>query len=398
MWSVEQYKEDIANKYLENFKKELKFFDKIMVAPIFTKMKNILKSDKKINVDNLGDLEDLWFWRKVLGVKIFDKQLFKNLVDKIFNFLKEKQEKIIQAETEWRLDELLSLIVNWKLDDLEQNITNSNNGWWENDNNGWWEDDNNEWWENDNNGWWENDNGWWESSEWIDPVKAWVAWWVISAATYRKLISLAERKLWIIETPKEFDPKSTKRMLENLSSQMKEKLESWVKMNKAQRKVYEKSIKEFSNAAVSLDKETAEAFKSWQKLQDKVSLRLLETTWWRVAVKTLKLIEWLADEELEKILKMEWEDIVRFFKSKNIDISIDLAKQLKVAKNADEVRWLIQILKNWTKLRNFLRWIKWMWAISFLFAWFDVRCYFESKKEAELASKVNEIKWEILKK
>jgi hypothetical protein len=35
-----------------------------------------------------------------LGAKIFDKQLFGNLVDKILNFLKEKQEKIIKAKTE----------------------------------------------------------------------------------------------------------------------------------------------------------------------------------------------------------------------------------------------------------------------------------------------------------
>jgi hypothetical protein len=63
---VEQYKEDIANKYLENFKKELNIFEKAMILPINKKMKEILKSDKKINVDNLSDLEDLGFWRKVL--------------------------------------------------------------------------------------------------------------------------------------------------------------------------------------------------------------------------------------------------------------------------------------------------------------------------------------------
>ena len=87
----------------------------------------------------------------------------------------------------------------------------------------------------------------------------------------------------------------------------------------------------------------------------------------------------------------------KFYKLKNITISEDIAKQLKVLKNANEIRWLTRILKNWTKLRNFIRWIKWMWTITFLFAWVDVRSYFDSKKEAELVSKINEIRWKVLK-
>ena len=120
--SAEDYKKDIAERYIQDFKEELWFFNKLMILPITNKMKDILKSDKKINVDNIQDIEDLWFRRNVLGIKIFDKQLFGNLVNKILNFLKEKQEKIIKAETEWRLDELLNLVVNWKLDNLEERI------------------------------------------------------------------------------------------------------------------------------------------------------------------------------------------------------------------------------------------------------------------------------------
>jgi hypothetical protein len=48
-------------------------------------------------------------------------------------------------------------------------------------------------------------------------------------------------------------------------------------MNRAQEKVYEKSIKQFELAEKSLDGETAEAYKARQKLQDKVSPKLLKT-------------------------------------------------------------------------------------------------------------------------
>ena len=124
MKSVEDYKESISERYIQDFKKELDFFDKIMIAPIVTKMKSVLKSNKKIEANNLEDLEDLWFWRKVLWIKIFDKQVFGSLLYKTLKFLKEKQEKILRAETEWRLDELLKLIIDWKLDVLEDHVDN----------------------------------------------------------------------------------------------------------------------------------------------------------------------------------------------------------------------------------------------------------------------------------
>jgi hypothetical protein len=38
--------------------------------------------------------------------------LFDKLTDKVFNFLKEKQEKIIQAEASGRLEELQNLVIN----------------------------------------------------------------------------------------------------------------------------------------------------------------------------------------------------------------------------------------------------------------------------------------------
>ena len=59
MKSIAEYKESISEKYIQAFKKELSFFEKMMIAPISKKMKEILKSDKKINVSKLEDLEDL---------------------------------------------------------------------------------------------------------------------------------------------------------------------------------------------------------------------------------------------------------------------------------------------------------------------------------------------------
>lgn len=405
MSSVEQYKEDIADKYIKDFKKDLNFFEKMMIAPISKKMKEILKSDKRINVNSLKDLEDLWFWRNVLGVQIWNKKLFEKLVDKTFDFLKEKQEKIIQAQTEWRLDELSNLVINWKLDNLEQRV---NNGEWTPTETGsteladnwgntgestnWW----NTWeW---NSGDWTNDE--WKNEQWPNSIAVWAVagvWW---ATAYYETISIAEKKMWINklkEAPKEFDAKWTKRILEDLSEQMQSKLDSGLKMNKSQRKVYQKSIKQFNDAAESIwGKETQEAFRAWQSLQDRLPSNLL-TKGVKADRWVLNAIDALPDEELVKIIWKDEKTIIKIFDSKWIKVSEDLARQLKVTKNVAEIKWLTKILRNWTKLSNFLKWIKWMWAITVLFAWFDVWCYIESEKEAELVSKINEVRWDILK-
>jgi len=53
MTQIEQYKNRISEKYIEDFKKDLSFFEKIMLMPISKKMDEILKSNKKITVDSL---------------------------------------------------------------------------------------------------------------------------------------------------------------------------------------------------------------------------------------------------------------------------------------------------------------------------------------------------------
>jgi hypothetical protein len=53
MSTIEQYKNSISERYVEDFKKELNFFERIMLLPVSKKMEEVLKSNKKINVDNL---------------------------------------------------------------------------------------------------------------------------------------------------------------------------------------------------------------------------------------------------------------------------------------------------------------------------------------------------------
>ena len=71
MASVEQYKEDIATKYLDQFKSELNFFEKAMILPITGKMKEILKSDKKSKeeIESIANMFRQSFSRDILDIE-----------------------------------------------------------------------------------------------------------------------------------------------------------------------------------------------------------------------------------------------------------------------------------------------------------------------------------------
>ena len=399
MLSAEQCKESISDRYIQDFKKELGFFEKIFLTPVFSKMKSILKSDKKIEANNIKDLEDLWFWRNILGIKIWEKQLFENLVNKTFNFLKEKQEKIIQAQTEWKLDELLDVVVNWKLGNLDQSV----NEIWATKQEETWDvtPQQNEWWATKQEETWDvtpQQNEWWdtEQEKWLDPknhpVETWVATWVTSAIAYKKSLKVAENKLGLApkEFPTEFNAAETQKTLRWLADQMETKANWGVKMSRLQKYTYNKSIKNFREAADSLDKKTAMAFKDRQKLWKKMPPNFLKHL--NVDSKVLDLIDALPENELAKIIGKSEKEVVEILGNKWIKISEDFAKSLKLAWNVQEIKQITNIARNGRKLSSFIKWVKWMWVITFLLMWLDVRYYFDGSKEADLVKKINEVR------
>jgi glucose-6-phosphate-specific signal transduction histidine kinase len=85
-------------------------------------------------------------------------------------------------------------------------------------------------------------------------------------------------------------------------------------MNRAQRKTYEKSIKQFNEAAKSLDSESADAFRAWQNLSDRLPPNFLDDL--KINRRILDLIDNLPDAELAKIIGKDEKFIVKFFSDK----------------------------------------------------------------------------------
>lgn len=395
MSKIEQYKNSISEKYIQDFKKELNFFEKIMLMPVSKKMEDILKSNKKIDVDNLWELEDLWFWRKVLWVKVWDKWLFDKLTDKVFNFLKEKQEKIIQAESSGRLEELQNLVINWKLDDLENDVDNISQNDNSNQNNSSNENNNAEEWEKNKEDNKEKDWDSWQSN--IDPVAAWVTTWVVGGAWYYAGVRKMENIAWIRnakEIPEWFDVARTKKLMQDLSANLAEKAKS-PKINRSMKAAYEKSIKIFNESAWSLNDDVGKAFMQWQKLWSKLPESTLKSLW--VSRKFTQVMDAMPDEEFAQIIWKNSDEIKQFFKvSKWLDISDDLAKQLKLAEHISDLRWMNSAFKHASKLSKLSKWFKWLWAITVIWLWVDVRVYFETMKEVDAIKKINDIRWEIM--
>lgn len=421
---IEQYKESISDRYIKDFKKELNFFQKAMILPIEKKMKEILKSDKKIDVNNLKDLEDLWFWRKVLWAKIWQKQLFEDLMTKTFNFLKEKQEKIIEAESAWRLQELSYLVINGKLDELDNLVTNTNPVPVESDENLNW-DENSEtpenWsWTTENQSqvnteeqwdWaWENDNhsseDWNDNRSTIDIIQdnsmaSAGAGGAVSAATFNASMNtinrIAGRNLNGIEvsnaTAKDLMSEG-KRMMNESKNLLEQQMKTNPRMSRSMKKQFENSIKEFESAEKAMTNETIDAIKIWEHFWENLPESAIKNL--KIDPKVAKQLKEIPDEEIVRLLNeaQDGKQLKTLLKeTRNIDISEDAARMLKVAKNADEFKWITTIFKEIKWVQRFLRWLKWACMMSFLFLWFDIWAAIEDGKEADIIKEVNKERW-----
>lgn len=417
---IEQYKESISDRYIKDFRKELSFFQKAMILPIEKKMKEILKSDKKIDVNNLKDLEDLWFWRKVLWAKIWQKRLFEDLMTKTFDFLKEKQEKILEAESAWRLQELTSLVINGKLDELDNLVTNTTPTQPANDENSNW-DENSEapknWpWtpENENPGniedqwdWtWENNNSnpenWDENHSAIDIIQdnsmasAWLGG-TVSAATFDASMNtinrIAGRHLNGVEvsnaTAKDLMSEG-KKMMNESKNLLEQQMKTNPRMSRSMKKQFENSIKEFESAEKTMTNETIDAIKIWEHFWENLPESMIKNI--KIDPKVAKQLSEIPNAEIETLLREadgNAETLRTLLKAKNIEISEDAARMLKVAKNADEFKWITTIFKEIKWVQRFLKWLKWACMMSFLFLWFDIWAAIDAGKEADIIKEVN---------
>lgn len=393
--NYEQIKTEIADSYIKKFKDELGRFKSLAVLPFEGKLKKIMISDKDLKGKTLKDLDDLGRWRNILWT------MSPKLANNIFDFLKEKQLLIVQAETTNKLEDLRNEVVfgsvvvatqDTKTDTKEhaatQEATATSPSY----------DTNTE----DREKTWENLEEGKERNSIQSGVVAGVTW-----ATARKIMEknvnkfndmklknkLSDIKVESVSAKKEI------KMVQGQIDKIIEKSEDAAKnpkISKAMRKNIEKSSKKFWEVADALnDGEVIDARDARGKLGKDMPAELLDA----VDPKTSKILSELDNETRTLIAKSKSTDEISEILIKKWIKNID-PKVINIFKEMDDVpniEAFSKVLRFGKKLSPIMKGLSNFGALDLLFFGFDVWMRSESMNEADFIAKVNEARASVKK-
>ena len=392
--TVENLKNEISDCYIKDLKKQLWWFKSIAVLPIQKPIKDILMWKREVQ-EKFDEVKEFW-WRKDI-IKFVSPQL----ANEIFEFMKNKRLEIEKRKTEWELTVLKNQIL-WLTSETTPSSQSSkpstqlwawsstldspdlNTNEWEWSDSSTWSESNQE--ENNNQNSWQEEPQ--ESSHWPNWVVAWVEtaliWWAWTLALER----MAAKNAWAIE---QLSLKKMKSTIEGVIESTKNKRSALEhRLTKKQLKAVDKNIKNLEDSIWNLNDEAVDLLKDWNKLWNKlkISRTLLENC--GLTTKELSQISQIAGDLIGK----SEDEIKILLKSKNITkIDDNIVKALSKADTVDDIKVMTKVLRNWSKVNRMLQTLAWALWIDVAFTWIDVWMLIEQRKEAELISKVNELRW-----
>lgn len=149
----------------------------------------------------------------------------------------------------------------------------------------------------------------------------------------------------------------------------------------------DKHIAKLSKGLEQVDEEGVELLKLWRKLDAKLPTSLLQGT--GLDSKTLTQLEQLAPElvgksreELQFLLKGQY----------SLSVSDELVDTLAQAATVNEIKGMTKVLRHGSKVNRIVQTLSGAMLVDVAFLGFDVWTYLETKKEAELIAKVNQIR------
>lgn len=361
-------KEEIADKYIQKFKEELWWIKSLAIIPIEKKLKNIMLSWEKLKWKKFEDLDNLWLWRKILWF------ITPQMSIDIFDFIKEKQESIVKAETSDQLNNLMVEIISDNNQTISNNEKNSENIKQNNEE----EDNKNTKIEDD--------------SQKITPVvwaSAAVAWYAVAGKYASKLNEVMTLK----SNPSLAKiKKSYNDVIETLQEQMKNP-----KLLTDQKNNIQKSIKEFEYARDNTSqlksslKDIDSLGKKWIMWIEDIS----KIVFWKSEIKILdnltkdkKLLKTLSsikdEKQISDILQSKWlnkssKDLIKIISK--VDNVEDMGAVFRVASKVKTVSRIAKVLKT----------VPFIDAIGF---GVDVMVYIDESNEADLIKKTNKLRWE----
>ena len=402
--TVENLKNEISDCYIKDLKKQLWWFKSIAVLPIQKPIKDILVWKGELP-EKFDEVKEFW-WRKDI-INFVSPQV----ANEIFEFMKNKRIEIEKRKTEAELLQLKNEIL-W-LEPETSSSTQNPESWtpwstWaqESDESGWdsdaWNWGSNDWeWSGD--GAEDSDSGNDETHEWSESQETensgrqnWVVAWVETAVIWWAWTLALERAA-------ARNAKATEQMMEQLNAEkMKSTIESVIdaakkrvvatgyRMTEKQTKTVEKYIKRLEEGIKGFDWEAVDVIKERNKLWNKfnISRALLENC--GLSAGDLSKISRIAND-----LVWKSEDEIKVaLKAQNItSVDDSIIKAFSKASTPDELVAMTKILKHWNRVPRLLQTLAGALWMDAAFTWLDVWMYIEQKKEAELISKVNELRW-----
>lgn len=387
---LQQKKEEVASVYLKDLKQELWFLKWSIVWLFWWTLKDMM-----VSKDALGEKLDttkLNFWEKLLVT------VSPSTAEKVFSFVKEKQEKIQTAKTEAELDSLKGGIVpavtaatttttaetpattpTQPTTTTETNPASTATTQETSD---------------------EKEKKAREDAEKLNEkeqtsnnkkenIATWVAvwWWLwLSVLATERIYKLQESKKIAknidLKTPEQFANKM-KEQFASLSKQLEKEAALNPKLTKFQSKALSKSAKEFESVAKGMDKETLNAVNMLWELDAKLPASMLKSIDPAEAKKLLWLTlteDVLAEIKLGKTpTAVEW-------------LSKEVITVLKNADNLEEAKSMVYVLTKSKWVTGFLKWIKWIAFLDLISTGFDVRVLCEGLDEAEAYRKLNAVR------
>jgi len=368
--SIEDLKNEIADCYIKNFRKELWWLKWATILPIKSSMKDILTGKKDLP-EKFVEIEDFKFWKNIIQF------VSPKLANQIFDFLKTKRQEIISRRTKSQLEDLKNEVL-WiqKEDDKE------NNNSWSGSMNWWWETAG----KNGNN---RNDWNNLEGKNRINPITGGVAASAWGTFAVYKMQKRAENRE-VRKISKNLDDFNLKLTIDGAIDAMeKQKTVLESRLTPHQIKTVENHIAKLRDWLNSVDWDSASLLKDWMSLWDKLPKKLLKD--WGIDPKNLNMIDDIADElawknldEIKGILENKW---IR-------DIDDAILECFSVAGSWKEVKAMTRVLRWWSKFKKCVDTFAWAMWLDVAFLWLDVRMYIESDREADAIEKINRVRGE----
>lgn len=383
----EQIKLEIAENYIQKFKNELGWFKSLALLPVESKIKKIMISKESLEDKTFSDLEDLWRWRTILWA------LTPKMSNDIFDFLKQKQSLIVQAETEQKLEELRNEVVLWQVVSTSPETTPSINS-----------DQSSQSSQDVKNDTQTPATS--ESKPKINSAVLGVGTWVTGATAWKvvekSIHTFNDKKLMKQVEGIKMNSTNAKQEISMIQNQINKAIEQSKtaaknpKFSRSMRKNLENSSKKFWEVASSLqDWEVIEAWDARWKLGRDMPEDILNALDPKSAKKfaeldqvTIELISKSSStDEIAQILEKKWITIVD---KKIIQVLADM-------QDVANIQAFAKVLRFGKKLSPVIKGLSCFGALDVAFFGFDVWMWKESMNEAEYIAKVNEARASIKK-